>query len=254
MAAFFSARAAGAEPPPRERVSLRAATFTPLYSPEGTGATVAIAAFQLDAKPVTQGEFRDFLREQPRWQRTNAPRIFRDEHYLRDWAGDLEPGSPEALQRPAVQVSWFAARAFCRAHGGRLPTQAEWEYAALAGDHGPDMRQEPAVREGIMRWYVTPADEDLAPVGARPPNYWGLYDMHSLIWEWVDDFNTNITTGDNRGDGDSERNLFCGASAGLSTDRADYAAYMRFALRSSLTPAYTGRNLGFRCAYDGTGE
>ena len=74
--------------------------------------------------------------------------------------------------------------------------------------------------------------------------------MHGLVWEWTADFNSVFVSGDNRRGGDKQTNLFCGAGAENSTDRANYAAYVRYALRSSLQAKFTSENLGFRCAYD----
>ena len=48
-------------------------------------------------------------------------------------------------------------------------------------------------------------------VGSGTPNYWGVHDLHGVIWEWVADFQTMLVTGESRGDSDVERNLFCGA-------------------------------------------
>lgn len=234
-----------------ERAAIPGGTFTPLYNPEGTATTLAVAGFRLDRTPVTKAEFAAFVRAEPRWRKSAAPPVFRDGHYLKDWPGDLTyAASATAGAQPVVNVSWFAARAYCKWRGGRLPTTAEWEYAALAGYRERDARREPAYRDEVLRWYVTPAEAALPPVGRGRPNAYGLHDMHALVWEWVEDFNTAVSTGDNRSDTDSERNLFCGGTAGLATDRDDYAAYMRFAFRSSLLPAYTGQNLGFRCAGD----
>ena len=79
---------------------------------------------------------------------------------------------------------------------------------------------------------------------------WGVYDMHGLVWEWVEDFNSVFVSGDNRRDGEDLKNMFCGAGSFSAEDKANYAAFMRYALRSSLKGAYTTENLGFRCAYN----
>jgi formylglycine-generating enzyme required for sulfatase activity len=254
LATFSPADAAPASPAvPQGMVKIKGDSYTPLYNPEGTATTVNVASFYLDAKPVTKVDFLRFVQKNERWKRSQAPKIFRDANYLQDWAGDTKLSDVKpahAAGQPVVNVSWFAARNYCKAQGKRLPTVAEWEYAALAGWTTQDARTDPAFKNEVLRWYVTPADAELPQVGQSKPNYWGLYDMHSLVWEWVDDFGTAISTGDNRSDTDSERSLFCGGSSGLSTDRSDYAAYMRFGFRSSLEPSYSGQNLGFRCAMD----
>lgn len=245
--AWVGAAWVGAAPPATQVLPdmalVQGGEFTPLYDPTGQPKTIRVRGFYLDRFPVTKGEFMQFLKAHPEWRRERAPSIFRDENYLADLTAEATQS-----RQPVVNVSWFAARAYCQAQGKRLPTQNEWEYAAQAGQHAPTATT--AERTAVLRWYLTPATTTLPAVGSGSPNYWGIYDLQSLVWEWVEDFNTAITTGDNRADADTEKNLFCGASAGLATERTDFAAYMRFAFRSSLHPAYGGANLGFRCAAD----
>ena len=78
----------------------------------------------------------------------------------------------------------------------------------------------------------------------------GVWDLHGLVWEWVEDFNSSLVTGESRADAALERSLFCGSGALGASAFLDYAAFMRQALRSSLRASYTMRNLGFRCACD----
>ncbi|MFT6408028.1 MAG: sulfatase activating formylglycine-generating enzyme [Arenicella sp.] len=74
--------------------------------------------------------------------------------------------------------------------------------------------------------------------------------MHGVVWEMVRDFNTALVTGESRGDSSLDKQLFCGAGASSSVDPSDYAAFMRYALRSSYSASYTLSSLGFRCAKD----
>ena len=101
---------------------------------------------------------------------------------------------------------------------------------------------------------VAPSSRNFENVGVSAPNYFGIYDLHGLIWEWVADFNSVFVSGDNREDSDSKNDLFCGDGAVSATDRANYAAFMRYALRNSLRGSYSTQNLGFRCAYDATSD
>jgi formylglycine-generating enzyme required for sulfatase activity len=86
--------------------------------------------------------------------------------------------------------------------------------------------------------------------GTGQPNYWGVRDLHGLIWEWIADFNTAMVTDDSRSDGVLDARLFCGTGAQSARNVNDYPAFMRFAFRSSLRADYCVRNLGFRCAKD----
>ena len=74
--------------------------------------------------------------------------------------------------------------------------------------------------------------------------------MFDLIWEWTDDFNSILTTGDSRSGQYEDKSLFCAGGATSATDILNYAAFMRFALRTSLKADFTVANLGFRCARD----
>src|SRR6185437_13603389 len=108
---------------------------------------------------------------------------------------------------------WFAAKAYAQAKGKRLPTVAEWEHAALASPTRPDGDKDADFKRRVMEWYSTPAPANPARVGAAPANFWGIHDLHGLVWEWVIDFNTAMVTGDARGDTGLDRQLFCGAGS-----------------------------------------
>ena len=149
-----------------------------------------------------------------------------------------------------VNVSWFAAQAYCEAQGARLPTWTEWEYAAAADETRADARKDPAWRERILAWYSRPSNQGLADVGQGPADVNGVQDLHGLVWEWVDDYAAMLVSPDNRDQGNPDKLQFCGAGALSMDDRENYAVLMRVAMLSALQAEDTTGNLGFRCARD----
>jgi len=230
-------------------VTIPDAIYRPLFRGEKDAKEIPVAAFQLDARPVTNGEFLAFLRENPKWRRSQVKRLFADEGYLAHWAGDLELGNASAEQ-PVTNISWFAAKAFAASRGKRLPTTAEWEAVAAAGFTVRDGAKDVAFQAELARWYATPSPALLPDAGGGRANVFGVRDLHGLVWEWTSDFNSALVTGDARSDTGLERQLFCGAGSLGANDRENYAAFMRVAFRSSLRAGYTVHNLGFRCAKD----
>ncbi|MEE8585033.1 MAG: formylglycine-generating enzyme family protein, partial [Acidobacteriota bacterium] len=110
---------------------------------------------------------------------------------LEQWEAVMgnNPASFAGARRPVEMVSWDDVREFIgnlnqRSDGFvyRLPTEAEWEYAARAGtsgDYAGDLDE--------MGWYDANSGYETHPVGEKKPNAWGLYDMHGNVWEWVQD-------------------------------------------------------------------
>jgi formylglycine-generating enzyme required for sulfatase activity len=225
-------------------------TYRPLYPPSPAESEVLVKAFALDRYPVTNGAFRLFVLAHPEWRRDRVAAVFADDGYLSHWASATELGPEVDERQPVVRVSWFAAKAYCTGRDARLPTEAEWELAASASRTRPDGRDDPAWREQILDWYSRPNQARLPVVGSTPANYWGIHDLHAVVWEWVLDFNASMLATDARSAGGADKLTFCGGGAVNATDKGDYPTFMRVAFRSSLRAAYTTHNLGFRCAAD----
>ena len=239
---------AGAAGAADERVRIEAADFTPTLAPQPGVDRVHIAAFRLDPRPVTNAQFLQFVLGHPQWQRGRAAALFADADYLSHWAGPTALGRDALARQPVTRVSWFAARAYCAANDGRLPSWSEWELAAAAGPGVADARNDPAWRTGILDWYAKPASDPLSEVGLSSPNVYGVQDLHGLIWEWVEDFGALMVSGDSRVQGDPDKLAFCGAGALSAQDRDNYPILMRIAFLSSLEARSTAHSLGFRCA------
>jgi len=248
FALMSAAASAPLVPLPTGMALVPAGRYAPLFRGPSDSNLVEVASFYLDVLPVTNEEFLDFVRQNPRWQRSQVKPIFAEKDYLKLWAGDLQLGTNCNAKAPVTYVSWFAAKAYASWKGKRLSTTAEWEYAAAASPSRPDGQRDPAFLNEIRVWYASPSPETLPAVGQTRSNYFGIHDLHGLVWEWVADFNTAMVTGDARGDMGLDRQLFCGSGSEGAKDRGDFPAFMRYGFRSSLKARYTVHNLGFRCA------
>ncbi|KGO98864.1 formylglycine-generating enzyme family protein [Novilysobacter defluvii] len=231
-----------------EFVEIPAGSLRSVLAYEDVPGEVRLEAFALMERPVTNAEFAAFVRDNPQWRRDRVPTAMAEGRYLSHWDGALEPGAGDAPLRPVVQVSWFAADAYCRAQEARLPTWNEWEYVAAADETRRDARHDPLWRERILAWYSRPSNRPLVRAGLQGANAYGVRDIHGLVWEWTDDFSALLMDADDRLQGDPDATRFCGAGALSMRDRENYATLMRVAMLSSLQASHTTGNLGFRCA------
>ena len=237
-------------------IAIPAGRYEPLYKAprrdslreRGTNPApkVEVPGFRLAPHAVTNTEYLAFVREHPEWRRSRARRLFVDEGYLRHWRGDLDIGDSAQAASPVVNVSWFAARAYCAAHARALPTVDQWEYAAAASERRRDATRDSAFQDRLRAWYSRPTPPQLAHVRSTFRNIYGIWDLHGIVWEWTSDFGSALVNGESRGDAALDRSLFCGSGAANAGDFRDYAAFMRYAFRSSLSARYCVANLGFR--------
>lgn len=212
---------------------------------------IHVEAFNLDVLPISNANFSAFVKANPQWRRDRVKPLLADENYLTHWQDATEAGSAIAEQ-PVTHVSWHAARAYCKARQARLPTWYEWEFAAAASERKPDARKDDAWRRQILEWYAQ-ANSKLPPVGASSANFYGVRDLHGVIWEWVEDFNGMMVSSDSREQGDGDVTKFCGSGALTLQQKEQYAILMRVAMLSSLQAKYSTSTLGFRCATDVNG-
>jgi formylglycine-generating enzyme required for sulfatase activity len=230
-------------------VRVAGGTYRPLYPADPDQPVVAVGPFSVDEHPVTVAQFVAFVAANPRWRPGAPAALFADAGYLASWA----PGPSVAPDRPVTEVSWYAARAYCDWVGRRLPSEDEWELVGRASEVALDASDDEAWLATLLDWYGRPTGP-LPPVRSGRPNAWGVYDLHGLVWEWVEDFNNTLVAGDARESGDDDRARFCGVGAISAQDVRDYANFMRVAWRSALEGRSTTRNLGFRCAADEEGS
>lgn len=208
-----------------------------------------VPSFMLDETAVTNFEYLEFLKKNPQWTKSKVLKLYADSTYLKHWKSDFEIPADVSPDAPVTNVSWFAAKAYAESVGKRLPTVDEWEYAARANENLKDATEDPEFTRHILNLYQEKGKYKQA-VKQHQPNAWGIYDMYGTIWEWTEDFNSVMITGESRKDNAANETLFCAGASVTSSDLRNYAAFIRFAMRGSMNADYTVNNLGFRCAKD----
>lgn len=149
---------------------------------------------------------------------------------------------------PVEQVSWDEAKNYCAKLGKRLPTEAEWEYAARSGGTKENYAgASDESRLGEYAWFSGNSGGKTHPVGEKLPNGLGLYDMSGNVWEWVNDWHDGSyyqisRTNNPQGPASGQYKVLRGGSWG------DVAVILRAAYRSGGSPGDRGDGVGFRCS------
>lgn len=226
------------------------------YLAERPVSDITLTAFYIDQLEVTYAQYADFLKSagtQDRWDHEDQPD--NTGHKQRHITDDMRE-----VDKPATGLNWFDAYTYCAWADKRLPSEAEWEYAARGsdyriypwGDHSP-------LHDGIYFANFRPktsanADghKNTAPVGTFPDGVspFGILDMAGNAEEWVQDwydyryFSASRNATDPTGPASGEHRVIKGGSFGT----ASYE--VRIAQRFKGKPHNKGPRIGFRCARD----
>ena len=210
--------------------------FPELYDRESPSHQVTVSPFFLQTTPVTRRQFRLF---DPHHESTHVDSSWGFSDVFRKYAPEDEC--------PMINVCWWDAWAFSRWMGGRLPSEAEWEYACRAGTITEYSFGDDPAELGDYGWFEGNSGRQTQPVGAKKPNPWGLCDMHGNVWEWCEDaWHDNY-------EGAPDDGSTWGSDAAAGSSRvyrgggwALHARYCRCACRAGGPPGTRGGALGFR--------
>jgi formylglycine-generating enzyme len=240
---------------------------------EGPVHRVTVKLFCMDEREVTVAEFSRFveathyLTEAEKYGWSVVFDVKTGEWSRVDGANWRHPeGSGTTTQRdePVVQISWNDANAYAKWAGKRLPTEAEWEFAARGGLIGKTYAWGDDLRPGgkpVANWWqgVFPdrnTGEDgflgRAKVGSFSPNGYGLFDMAGNVWEWTsawysEDYYSKSPSQDPKGPPSGEERVIRGGSWMCAEN---FCSNYRVAARSHSSPDTGLNNLGFRCVKD----
>jgi formylglycine-generating enzyme required for sulfatase activity len=209
--------------------------------------TVYISQFWMDKYEVTNGEYKKCVDAGSCRAPISVESYTRSSYY----------GDSRYENYPVINVDWSQAKAYCEWKGGRLPTEAEWEYAARGGLKSVKYPNGDNINCGDANYCRSSVcdeckgygdkDDDTHPVGSYEANGYGLYDMAGNIWEWVSDWNDSNyyksrPPRDPQGPTNGEYRVVRGGSW------ADDSDSLRVSYRRSLDPTGGGSIIGFRCA------
>ena len=191
---------------------------------EETEHSVTLRSFLMDRTEVTQREYRHVM-------------------------GKLASDYTGCMECPVENVSWFDALEYANKVGKRLPTEAEWEFAAKGGMKGRGNQiYSGSNKIDDVAWYLANTDNK-QPVGLKMPNAIGIYDMSGNVWEWCSDWYHNeyfqIAKENNPEGPDYGTEKVVRGGSWFSND-----VFCNVSRRYKLKPDYRDTNFGFRCVKD----
>jgi formylglycine-generating enzyme required for sulfatase activity len=216
---------------------------------------IIIKNFYISKFEVTNTQFATFLNEKGNQIEQNAPWIdlngqwnsLKCRIYEKENKFFVEDGFENF---PVNYVNWHGANAYCKWLGGRLPTEAEWEYAAKGGKYFKKKTIH-EIEKNIDQyaWYFNNSEENIHEIGQKKANVLGLFDIYGNLWEWCNDYynpdyyekrNRKNPTGPEKGD-------YRVIRGGSWTNKTEM---IKISNRNALLPSSNKINIGFRIVFD----
>jgi len=226
-----------------------------VLSPESPRHAVRISPFFIDKYEVTNSQFREFLLSNPQWRRAESSPAPHNGHYLETWNDvDYPAGTGD---HPVVFVTWYAAFAYCDWREKRLPTEAEWEFAARGGLPDPEFPWGNGPPDVSLANFTQTGVHGVTSVGRYLPNGYLLYDMAGNAWEYcLDEWQADYYEKSGRenpiaGQIPSGKSGYLSVRSRRVIRGGSYDASpvnLRVTYRDSHPPDGAGDHVGFRCA------
>ncbi len=240
---------------PGEKIAVEGGTFT-MGSPSGTGYvnekpehSVILSGFSISKYEITNAQYATFMNDIG----ATINGSFNGVEYL-----DMDDGYVQISHtsssfiadvgkenNPVIEVSWFGAKAYAEHYGGRLPTEAEWEFAAKGGNSSSGYTYSGSNTINDVAWYFTNTGSLIHPIGTKSANELGLHDMSGNVWEWTNDwYDSNYYSSSPNNDPQGPSSGAYRVNRGGSW--VNNANYCRVALRYSNFPTDANSIVGFR--------
>jgi formylglycine-generating enzyme required for sulfatase activity len=243
--------------PNSDMILIKAGSFTmgnSSFTRESPTRTINVSQFYMSRNVVTNAQFATFLN-------AYGSSIVKDGEFagkpmlkVDSWGIINNNGTWQAATGyelfPMIEVTWYGANEFCKASGGRLPTEAEWEYAAKGGPTQQSYTFSGNSTASVVAWYCDNSGLINHPVGLKAANSLGLFDMNGNVYQWCSDWFGRYADFGTSGDLDPK-----GPAAGVSkVIRGGYRSIgsgdLHLTNRESLSPDESYNFVGFRLVKD----